>query len=168
MEAVNALVGQISVVSFMALLIWAAYQDTFHYVIPNRVSVAIVALFPAYALTAPVPVDMLGAAGVGAAMFGVGFVLYTFRITGGGDAKLLAAVSVWAGAEQLFLFLIVTAMAGGVVSAGYVARTLLQMRSPAHASGGTVSFAALLKVQVPYALAISAGGLFVAGRMLRW
>src|SRR5690606_25919442 len=40
-----------------ALLVWAAISDLRRFVIPNRVSLSIALLYPAYVLSAPQPVD---------------------------------------------------------------------------------------------------------------
>jgi prepilin peptidase CpaA len=65
---------------------------------------------------------------------------------GGGDVKLLASTSVWAGPALVFPLLMVTALAGGLVAVGVLAAR--RRRSP-----------------LPYGVAIAAGGLVVAQRL---
>jgi len=43
-------------------------------------------------------------------------VMFTLRIMGGGDGKLLAATALWTGHEHLMAFLLLTALAGGILT----------------------------------------------------
>jgi prepilin peptidase CpaA len=49
-------------------------------------------------------------------VFLVGALLYSRRLVGGGDVKLLAAAALWAGAAQLPSLLLLTGICGGVLS----------------------------------------------------
>ena len=49
-------------------------------------------------------------------MFVVGLGLFARELIGGGDVKLLAALSLWAGPEHFVSFMLVTALAGGALS----------------------------------------------------
>jgi prepilin peptidase CpaA len=49
-------------------------------------------------------------------VFAIGFLLFALNFIGGGDAKLLAAVALWAGPEHILDLLLVTALAGGGLS----------------------------------------------------
>ena len=71
---------------------------------------------------------------------------------GGGDAKLLAAASLWFGFENLLPFLAATALAGGVLSLAYLAF------SAARVGLGQDT---VIARNVPYGAAIAAGGLSV-------
>ncbi len=90
---------------------------------------------------------------------------------GGGDLKLASAVAVWLGLEQLLVFVLGGALAGGLLSIGcYLAsapEARLRMRTnlvqaglgsqlPAVKAGGG-------RVSVPYALAIAAGAAAAVG-----
>lgn len=109
------------VVAFFAgLLIWAAASDFRRYTIPNSISFAIAGLYPAYVLSATnsgIAVDWLASLVVAAAAFFVGVILFVLRLVGGGDVKLFAAVSLWAGTSYFMMFLVTTAIAGGLLSA---------------------------------------------------
>lgn len=52
---------------------------------------------------------------------GIFFAFFLIRGMGGGDVKLMAAVSAWVGLEQAMPFLIATALAGGVLAVFYMA-----------------------------------------------
>ena len=67
-------------------------------------------------LVSPTLVAWLAALGLAAAVFVVGLGLFARELIGGGDVKLLAALSLWAGPEQFVWFMLVTTLAGGVLS----------------------------------------------------
>jgi Flp pilus assembly protein protease CpaA len=105
--------------------------------------------------------------------------MYVLRTMGAGDAKLLPVVMLWVGAKDFALFMVVL-IAGSLVLAFIVGvRTALaQMRASEREAGGAAvavsgftRFARLLgelrhvpflKIQVPYGVAIAAGGISVA------
>ena len=108
-----------------------------------------------------------------AAVLSVGIVLFRFGLVGGGDVKLMAALSLWVGAPLQPAFLIATSLAGGVLVAlmpllrpiEYVAANLwwsLACRLPG-ATGMTLphSLAGEASPGLPYALAIAVGASFV-------
>jgi prepilin peptidase CpaA len=88
----------------------------------------------------PAAVDWVGGAAVAAVILTVGIVLFALRVAGGGDVKLLAATALWAGPAQIVPFLLLV--------------------SPDQEA------AVKLRQSVPYGIAIAAGGLWVASRML--
>lgn len=151
-----------TILGFAIMMSWAAYDDARSFTIPNKLPLGIAILYPAYVIAAPMPVDWSAALAVAAILFLVGFVLFICRALGGGDAKLLAASSLWAGPSLLPDFLLVTALAGG----GIVLVMWLQHR---------VSRATVLgelftrpidqdfgKRPMPYGVALCMGGLYTA------
>lgn len=158
----DQLVHYVTVLIFSGLLVWAAVTDLREFLIPNRISVAIVALYPAHVLASAQPVDWVGALIACGIVFAVGFALFALRITGGGDVKLLAATALWAGPDLVTPFLLVTAVAGGVLALVKLGQLRL-----AHArQGDSAQTSEPLKQNVPYGLAIVASGLFVAGKLV--
>ena len=110
--------------------------------------------------------DWLAALGITAIVFTVGAVFFFLRLTGGGDVKLLAATALWPGPELILPFLLVTAVAGGVLSlAALFHLGILRPRS-ASASALNVPRMSYFKARVPYGLAIVTGGVYVAVRLL--
>ena len=88
---------------FGVLMAAAAFEDFRRLTIPNLVPAALCLLWPAYAFaTAPSLYDALTAAGCGVAVFLVGAVMFARGWLGGGDVKLLAAVTLWAGPVSRF------------------------------------------------------------------
>jgi prepilin peptidase CpaA len=141
-----------SLALLIALLAWAAGGDVRRYIIPNRISLLILAAYLPFAVGAAFlpglypSVNWFSGLMVGGAVLLAGFALFAAGIMGGGDVKLLASTSVWAGPALVFPLLMVTALAGGLVAVGVLAAR--RRRSP-----------------LPYGVAIAAGGLVVAQRL---
>ena len=152
----------VAVLGFAGLLVAAAISDARSFIIPNRYCLAIALLYPAHVLSTGANVDWIGAMAIGMALLVVGFLLHLGRIVGGGDAKLVAAVALWAGTELLVEFLIITGVAGGAMALAI----WIRHRMSRAASAGLFFLAPpdpnFVKQPMPYALAIASGGLYVA------
>jgi prepilin peptidase CpaA len=102
---------------FPALMAYAAVSDLFTMTIPNKLSLAVAVAFAVFALasgmTSAALVSHLGA---GALVLAASFALFSFGWIGGGDAKLAAAVALWFGFSILIDYLVLAAMAGGVLT----------------------------------------------------
>lgn len=101
-----------------ALLTLAALIDLRERRIPNWLTGSIAALYPIYVLASPLPVTWLGALAAASAVFLFGLVLFGRQLIGGGDVKLIAAMTLWAGLDHLALFALVTSLAGGGLALG--------------------------------------------------
>lgn len=142
---------------FLAGLGDAGLSDLRRLRIPNRDSLALLLGFALWA-----PASGLGGAAfiihcaAGAAVFAVGVALFAVGAWGGGDAKLLAAVAVWAGFDGLPRLLAVMAVAGG----GLALAVLVLRRLPASKDdvAGSWRPACLVEGHVPYGVAIAAAG----------
>lgn len=135
------------------LLIYAAASDLRTRTIDNWVSIAMAAPAPVWWLARgldPWP-DMAWQFGFGALVFAVLFGLWTIRIVGGADVKLIGALALWLPPGERMTTFFVMAMAGAVVS--IVA--LVTAKSRRHTTGEKRR-----RVEVPYGVAIAAGGLF--------
>ncbi|MEQ1819442.1 MAG: prepilin peptidase [Terricaulis sp.] len=147
----------IALAAFAGLVLFAAYSDASRLIIPNWVSIALTAIFPVAALIAGAPLAQIGLHVVfGFGVLAIGFVLFQFNIIGGGDAKLLAAVSIWTGLTAFMPFIVWTALAGGVL--GFALLTARQL-IPVGTYPAFVDH--LLKKQngIPYGVAIMIGAL---------
>ena len=179
----NATVFAAALTMFVMLLAWAAVSDYRRYLIPNQVTLGALALYPVFVLSAPEPTAWVFALVMAAVFFAVGFAMYMLRAMGAGDAKLMPVVVLWAGPKEFTLFLIVLLGASFVLAGWMGARTALaQIRAEDRDSapqGGAAAVPAspfaragrflaelrhvpLLKIQVPYGVAISAAGIAVA------
>ena len=162
-----AIAWHLSLLAFAGLIFSAAVSDILRFRIPNRVSVAIVLLYPAYLLSASQPVDWLPAVGIAVACLIVGILLFSMKACGAGDAKLFAAAALWAGPEMILPFGLYTSWAGGVM----VLFMWFQHRLARAPSIGmalqTTADAGFAKQPMPYGAAIAVGGLYVAFTLLR-
>ena len=147
--------------AFAILLIAAGWQDLRTMRIANGFSLAIVGLFVVWAgielasgRSSPLTIGLSIASAV--AVFAVGAAAFAAGALGGGDVKLLAAVSLFAGPGGLLDFLVVTALAGGLLGLAILAGAPLGQ--PAVAG----PLRAKLRGGLPYGPAIAAGGLWVA------
>jgi prepilin peptidase CpaA len=145
------------VLAFAALLLWAAGEDIHRLTISNWVSLAIVGLYPIYVLSSPVPVAWPWSLAIAGMTLAAGFVLFALHMIGGGDVKLLSATALWAGPAFFAGFIMLTAIAGGVV--GLAILLLRRRRMAPAANDGTQ---AAQPAVMPYGVAIAAGGLMVA------
>ena len=170
------LTQQVTLWCCAALLLWAAVSDLRSYLIPNRVCIAIVALYPIHWLAGDlggVPVDWSGGILAAGLIFVIGFGLFSLGIMGGGDVKLFSAVALWAGLNWLVMLAIIVGVTGGVLSLAIIgAKSVTLMRLPAdvrgvaYPSGPAGLVRAVLKTPAPYGAAIAFGGLFIVYRLL--
>jgi prepilin peptidase CpaA len=145
---------------FPACLIWAAVSDLSTMTIPNRLTLGLAACFVPVGMLAHLTLAQWGIhLGLGLGGLVLGMALFAFRFMGGGDAKLIAAASLWLGLDGFIALLIYTALFGGGLSLGLLAaRKYVWM------------YAAKLppwlgrhleaKADIPYGIAICIGGLF--------
>lgn len=97
------------------LLLTACYTDARTFLIPNWISLALLAVWPSV-LFSPVPVDWATHLMVLGISFVVGFALFTLRVMGGGDIKLITALSLWLGTAALMPFLMLMGILGGILA----------------------------------------------------
>lgn len=153
-------------IGFSVLLLLAAWQDLRTMRIADAVSLAVVAAFTVWALSGvargTVSFASIGLALVcAAAMFGLGAAAFAAGAMGGGDVKLLAASSLFAGPALMPDFLIVTALVGGALGVAILAGAPIGPLVPA--SDATIR--TRLRGGLPYGPAIAAGGLWVAASL---
>lgn len=102
---------------FAICQIMAAVNDALTMKIPNWISLLLLAAFIGIM---PFAWTDWGTFGqhllVGFGVFAVAFGMFAMGWLGGGDAKLLAATAFWWQASDLFPYLLVTAIAGGVLA----------------------------------------------------
>lgn len=151
-------IATLAALVFPALMIVAALCDVTTMTIPNRISLLLVPTFFAAALLARLsPVDIAWHAGVGVAALLVMAGCFAMGWLGGGDAKLLAAASLWVGPGAALPFVAATAVAGGVL-----ALVLLLARTvPWLGAQGPQWLQRLLLPNgaIPYGVAIAAGAI---------
>lgn len=158
-------------------LAWVVVSDLLYRRISNRLVLALLVAWVAYAgwtlaqgnpaLRASLTTGILAGAGVLVA----GYCLFAMRWMGAGDAKLMAVLCLWLG-EHTFVFLIVTALAGGAMALALPllraverALALFLMRINVWLSGLVIPTPHALRDEpmqgIPYGLAIACGAVFV-------
>jgi prepilin peptidase CpaA len=102
---------------FLALMAYAAASDLLTMKIPNWLSLAVVGAFAVFAVAGGLPWDALPMHVAAAVLvLSVCFALFALGWLGGGDAKLAAATALWLGFPSLLDYLLVAALAGGVLT----------------------------------------------------
>ncbi|MFZ5783635.1 MAG: prepilin peptidase [Pseudomonadota bacterium] len=147
-------------VAFAVLLGVAAWRDYRTLRIANGFSVAIIVVFALWALSGvvsgrgPSPADVAWSVACAVSVFAVGAAAFAVGGTGGGDVKLLAAATLFAGPSLLLELVLVTAIAGGLLALAALAGAPIG----ATAAGGAPS---RWRRSIPYGPAIAVGGLWV-------
>ena len=163
-----------------ALLASAAMIDLRMRRIPNWLTAGVVLLYPLYLVVGPTPVAWLASVAIALGAFLLGIALFARAMIGGGDVKLIAGITLWAGPEHLLLFALVTSLAGGglalialwyqrwqgVIDAHLAAIGWSQAQT-ACAEGDAAGQASLDRLGLPYGVAIAAGGLAVLAQLLK-
>jgi len=163
---------QFCLAGYVALLVIAAVEDVRARRIPNWLTAGVAALYPTYVLASPAAVPWLEALAVAGAILVVGFLVFARGWLGGGDVKLIAAVSLWAGPEHILLFALITGLAGGVLALATLSwqRLLgplgLHLEALGLLGGTAATDGEPAPTTLPYAIAIAAGGLAVAANLL--
>lgn len=131
------------------LLFTAALKDLRTRSIDNWVSIAMALAAPVWWIASGwTPAQMGWQAGYAALTFAILFGLWTVRVCGGADVKLIGALALWLPTGERMSTFFVMAMAGAVVAV-FAGVTAFTKRRP---SGS--------RIEVPYAVAIAAGGAF--------
>lgn len=145
-----------------AVLLAAAVQDWRTRHIANNYPLAVILLFVASATMGVAwgrfPVSSIAASLAGAALvFAVGVAAFAAGALGGGDVKLLTAVSLFAGPAHLPQLLAITALTGGALALAVLAGVRIGV--PVDPDKGLRS---RLRYGLPYGPAIAAGGIWLA------
>lgn len=153
-------------IALAMLLLLAAWQDLRTMHIADAVSLAIVAAFALWASSGlargTISLPTVGVAlACAAVMFGAGAAAFAAGALGGGDVKLLAATSLFAGPGLMSDFLLVTTLVGGALGVAVLAGAPIGPLAPA--AGATIR--TRLRGSLPYGPAIAAGGLWVAASL---
>jgi prepilin peptidase CpaA len=150
-------------IAFALLLLRAAWQDWRTMQIADGISLGIIAVFAIWAMAGFAAgtfslrdVGLALACAVG--LFGLGALAFAAGAMGGGDVKLAAAASLFAGPGLILDFVTVTAVIGGLLGVAILAGARI---GPVASTGGC-TVRARLRGNLPYGPAIAVGGLWVA------
>lgn len=144
---------------FPTLVALAGGWDIASYTIPNKLTLALCALFVLFAVVAGVSVGALGLH-LAAGLLGlvVGFGMFAAGWIGGGDAKLFAATAMWFGFSDLLDYALIAAVLGG----GMTLLILMMRQVPLPA--GLIGRPWIARLHhprsgIPYGAALAAGAL---------
>jgi prepilin peptidase CpaA len=144
---------------FTGLVLVAAWSDLKSMLIPNWISIVLaLAFLPAAAAAGFGPAEIGLHLAVGAAVLLVCAVLFYIGVFGGGDAKLIAAISLWTGLAGGSQFALYTALAGGGLAFMLIVMRRLNVQSDAPWAKRLLS----PTEGAPYAVAIAIGALMAA------
>ena len=139
-----------------ALFAHAAVSDLRGFRIPNYVPVLVFVLFTVVSAFVLEPRAILLHLAAGFVLFVAGAALFAGGVWGGGDAKLVAAIGTWTGFGAMPRFLVVMALAGGVL-----ALLMLAVRAiaPRIATANAPWHLRIARTgHLPYGVAIATGG----------
>ncbi len=149
----------------ISVLIMAAISDIRSFRIPNVFSLILLLIYPLHVLFSPTPIDVANGLIVAGGVFACGAVFFALRWMGGGDVKLMTACALWAGADRLADFVLVMAVIGAAMALFMVSGYRFSLALTLDGNKFSRMRETLLGVTLPYGLAISAGGIFVACRL---
>lgn len=151
----------LALMTFPMLLLIAAISDIRAFIIPNHVNLALVAAWPFAVLMCNVGlVEASFAVGLSVVMLILCFCLFAAGWLGGGDAKLIAAVTLWVGPVMVLPFVFKMVFAGA--SLAIILFMLRRFPLPVFAvKFDWVTSLYERKRDIPYGVAIAIGGIAV-------
>jgi prepilin peptidase CpaA len=145
----NAAFTDLLLLALAAILVVAAVVDVRTFTISNRLNVTVALLAPVY--WASVALSPWPGIAVQIAAAATVFVLFAAAfyagMMGGGDVKLAAALALWFSPFTTLRFLVLTSLAGGVLTLAVVGWHRARKREG--------------RPEVPYGVAIAAGGIAI-------
>jgi prepilin peptidase CpaA len=144
---------------FSGILVYAAWRDLAEMLIPNWCSIAIALLFFPAAAAAGFTMEQVGwHLAFGALVLLVCAGLFFIGVFGGGDAKVIAACSLWAGFAGSAAFVMWMALAGGLLSLALIILRRMKVQSEQPWAKRLLS----PTEGAPYVVAIAIGALLAA------
>ena len=145
----NGAFTELLLVGLAAILVVAAAIDVRTFTISNKLNLTVALLAPLYWLSVALPlwpdvgVHLAVSTGVFVLLAGA----FYAGMMGGGDVKLAAALALWFSPQSTIKFLVLTSLAGGVLTLGVLAWHRLKQREG--------------RPEIPYGVAIAFGGLAI-------
>ena len=131
------------------ILIVAAVIDVRTFTISNKLNLAVALLAPLYwwSVHQPLWPDIAIQVAIALAVFVLFAIAFYAGMMGGGDVKLAAALALWFSPQSTIKFLVLTSLAGGVLTLGILAWHKAKRREG--------------RPEIPYGVAIAFGGLAI-------
>jgi len=154
-------ISLIALVIFPLLMAFAAFSDLFTMRISNRLVLVLVVAFFVLALFVGLPLQEIGMhLACAAAVLVVAFAFFSLGWIGGGDAKLIAATTLWLGLGMMLPYLIYASLLGGALTL----LLLAARRYPLPENLRSIRWIDRLhdsKTGVPYGIALAIAGILV-------
>jgi prepilin peptidase CpaA len=146
---INGAFTDFLLLALAAILIVAAIIDVRTFTISNRLNLAVALMAPLYWWASHLPLwpDAAAQVAIAIAVFGLFAIAFYIGMMGGGDVKLAAALALWFSPQSTIRFLVVTSLAGGVLTLGVLALHRARRREG--------------RPEVPYGVAIAFGALVI-------
>jgi prepilin peptidase CpaA len=153
---------------FPLAMAYAAASDLVSMTISNRLCLALIAGFALCAVVVGMELPEIGRhLAAGGLVLAVAFGFFAAGWIGGGDAKLVAAIALWFGFDQLVPYLAIAGVFGGILT-----MLILMLRArplPAPAAGWNWARRLHAANQgVPYGIALAFAALFVLPETAIW
>jgi prepilin peptidase CpaA len=152
-----------ALIGFAALMLIAALEDLRRLIIPNALTLSLCVLWPFSVVVTPSILVILASLGCALTVFLAGALCFSRGYLGGGDVKLLAAATLWAGPGGTAPLLVLTGVLGGLLALLLLIPPGAQIAAFARAKLGPAEvpekFAGA--TPVPYGVAIAAAALLV-------
>lgn len=145
----NAAFTDLLLLALAAILVVAAVIDVRTFTISNRLNLTVALLAPVYWLSvalSPWP-DMVVQVAAAATVFVLFACAFYAGMMGGGDVKLAAALALWFSPFATLKFLVLTSLAGGVLTLAVLVWHRARNREG--------------RPEIPYGVAIAFGGLAI-------
>jgi prepilin peptidase CpaA len=145
----NSAFTDLLLLGLAAILVVAAVIDVRTFTISNRLNLTVALVAPVYwasVALSPWP-DMAVQLAGAATVFGLLALAFYAGMMGGGDVKLAAALALWFSPVSILKFLVLTSIAGGVLTLGILAWHRARSREG--------------RPEIPYGVAIAFGGLAI-------
>lgn len=160
-----AFIFQICVI---AVLVIAAIGDFRTFRIPNELPLLIIVMFFVSFAVAPERASLVSHMTSFLLALALGLVAFRYKIMAGGDVKLIAAIALWFGVDQLHILLTLIALVGGLQSVSiilyfYVSRFLRRQSVDGTGDSGVRSAeggSSLKGRRIPYGVSIAIGSIF--------
>jgi len=144
-----------------AALAFAAAMDLLTMKIPNPIpALMVLAFFPLALLAGLDAWTVLDHLTAGILMLVLGVLLFIPGWFGGGDAKLMAAVALWIGADNLPAYMLYVALVGGVIAAAFFSVRAVPLPRALLGEAWAVRLHRR-DTGIPYGLALAGGALLV-------
>jgi prepilin peptidase CpaA len=152
-----------ALIGFAALMLIAAFEDLRRLIIPNALTLSLCVLWPFYVVTTPSLFVIVASLGCALAVFLAGAFCFSRGYLGGGDVKLLAAATLWAGPGGTAPLLVLTGVLGGLLALLLLIPPGAQIVAFARTKLGPTDIPEKLAgtTPIPYGIAIAAAGLLV-------